>query len=225
MPIDSRFVVRSSAGRGRLALYGPVLALAILGALAPERAQAQAAIPMPQVWTGRMEVPEGVEPGLTADTFELRIFATSTDEEIGGLVLALKQGGQVALRNGMYQQKAKGWIRIGRLAATDVVVVRVADLPDGQRRVRLYSDHALRLYDKTDPAGSTAHPFAFLELVADASGKGGGSLIASASFAAGEEGLRMESAGTPVIRLYDVTTDRPPAALAKPEAAAPPAQP
>lgn len=207
-----RFVVRVLAGAFLI-----VLCAAIAGA--------QAAMPMPQVWTGRMEVPAGVEPGLTADTFELRIFGTSTDEEMAGLVLALKQGGQVALRNGMYQQKAKGWIRIGRLAATDVVVVRVADLPDGQRRVRLYSDHALRLYDKTDPAGSTAHPFAFLELLADASGKGSGSLIASASFAVGEEGLRMESAGTPVIRIYDVTTDRPPAAQAKPAPAAPPAQP
>lgn len=206
-------------------LVARALASTFLTVLGVANAGAQAAMPMPQVWTGRMEVPAGVEPGLTADTFELRIFGTSTDEEMGGLVLALKQGGQVALRNGMYQQKAKGWIRIGRLAATDVVVVRVADLPDGQRRVRLYSDHALRLYDKTDPAGSTAHPFAFLELLADASGKGSGSLIASASFAVGEEGLRMESAGTPVIRLYDVTTDRPPAAQAKPAPAAPPAQP
>ncbi len=176
---------------------------------------------MPQVWTGRMLVPEGVEPGVTGDSFELRIFQTSTDEEAAGLVAALRAGGQVGLRNAMYQLKAKGWIRIGKLAATDAVFLRVADLPDGKRRVRFYSDHPLRLYDKTDPAGSTAHPFAFLELVVDATGKGDGTLIAAASLAIDDDGsLRMESAGVPVIRLYSVETDSPPA---KP--AAPPAQP
>lgn len=221
MQIDSRFVVRSSAGRGRLALCGPVLVLAILGALPPERAQAQAAIPMPQVWTGRMVVPEGAEPGLTGDSFELRIFHPSKDEEVAGLVTALEKGGQVALRNQMYTLQPKGWIRIGKLAATDVVFVRVADLPDGSRRVRLCSDHPLRLYDKTDPAGSTAHPFAYLELVADASGKGTGSLVASASLAVADSDLKIESAGLPVIQVYDVVTDSPPAA--KPPAA--PAQP
>jgi hypothetical protein len=202
---QTRFVVR-------------VLTGAFLTVLCAGAAGAQAAMPLPQVWTGRMEVPAGVEPGLTADTFELRIFQVSSDEEAAGLVTVLERGGQAALRNAMYQLPVKGWIRIGKLAATDAVFIRVLDLPDGQRRVRLYSDHALRLYDKTDPAGSTKHPFAFLELLADASGKGGGSLVASASLAIGDDGLRIESAGTPVIRLYDVTTDRPPAVVAKPAA-------
>ena len=110
----------------------------------------------------------------------------------------------------MYQLKSKGWIRIGNLVATEIVVIRVADLADGQRRVRICSDHPLRLYDKTDPPGSAAHPFGFLELVADATGKGTGSLVAAASLSIGDEGLRIESAGTPVVRIYDVTTDRPP---------------
>jgi len=202
-----------------------VLAGAFLIVLCAANAGAQAAMPLPQIWTGRMEVPAGVEPGLTGDYFELRIFQISTDEEAAGLVTVLEKGGQAALRNAMYQLKVKGWIRIGKLAATDAVFIRVLDLPDGQRRVRFYSDHPLRLYDKTDPAGSTAHPFAFLELVADASGKGSGTLIASASLAVGDDGLRMESAGTPVIRLYDVVTDQPPPAKAKPAPAAPPAKP
>ena len=161
-----------------------VLAAALLTVVCVASAGAQAAMPMPQIWTGRMQVPAGVEPGETGDTFELRIFRASTDVEAAGLVTALKAGGQVALRNAMYQLPARGWIKIGNLAATDAVFVRVVDLPDGRRRVRLYSDHALRLYDKSDPAGSTAHPFAYLELFADASGKGSGSLVASASLAA-----------------------------------------
>lgn len=179
-------------------------------------AQTQGGMQMPQVWTGRMLVPEGVEPGLTGDTFELRIFQRSSDEEAAGLVAALKAGGQVGLRNAMYQLKVKGWIRIGKLAATDAVFIRVTDLPDGQRRVRFYSDHPLRLYDKTDPAGATAHPFAFLELLADASGKGNGSLIAAASLTIDDDGLRMESAGVPVVRVYSVETDSPPPPPAKP---------
>jgi hypothetical protein len=169
-----------------------------------------------------MLVPEGVEPGVTGDSFELRVFETSTDEEVAGLVAELQKSGQGALRNAMFQLKPKGWVRIGKLAATDAVVLRVVDLPDGQRRLRFYSDHPLRLYDKSDPAGANAHPFAYLELVVDASGKGSGSLVAAASLAVGDGGLRMESAGLPVIRIYDVNSDSPPP---KPATGAAPAKP
>lgn len=200
--------------------------VAIVTAVCVAIAPAQAAMRMPQVWTGRMLVPEGVEPGATGDSFELRIFEASTDEEAAGLVAALKAGGQAGLRNAMYQLKTKGWVRIGKLAATDAVFLRLTDLPDGKRRVRFYSDHPLRLYDKTDPAGALAHPFAFLELVVDASGKGDGTLIAAASLAIDDDGsLRMESAGVPVIRVYDVESDSPPARPAAEEKPAPPAQP
>lgn len=211
MLTQPRFAIRLLAG----------VLLTVLGATS---AWAQAPMKLPQIWTGRMLVPEGVEPGLTGDSFELRIFQTSTDEEAAGLVAALQTGGQEGLRNAMYQLKVKGWVRIGKLAATDAVFIRVMDLPDGQRRVRFYSDHPLRLYDKSDPAGSNAHPFAFLELLADASGKGNGSLIAAASLSVGDDGLRMESAGVPVIRVYSVETDSPPAEP-KPAATAAPAQP
>ena len=95
--------------------------------------------------------------------------------------------------------------------ATEITVIRVFDLPDGRRRVRLYSDHPLRLYDKTDPPGSDAHPFGFLELTADASGSGTGELIAAGSMTFNDDGLRIDSAGTPLIKIVDVTTDRPPA--------------
>jgi hypothetical protein len=78
----------------------------------------------------------------------------------------------------MFRLEGKGWMQIGRLAGAEIGVIRVLDLPDGRRRVRLYSSHPLRLYDKSDPAGSDVHPFAFLELVADASGTGSGSLAA-----------------------------------------------
>jgi hypothetical protein len=208
----------SSAAR-RLACFSWI----VCGALVAVSAAAAQSIPVPQVWTGRMLVPEGVEPGLTGDSFELRIFQTSTDQEVSELIAALESGGQAGLRNAMFQLKPKGWIRIGKLAATDAVVLRVVDLPDGQRRVRFYCDHPLRLYDKTDPVGEKAHPFAYLELTADASGKGTGVLIAAASLAIEDGGLRMESAGVPVIRVYDVDTDSPPAALKTP-AAVPPAK-
>jgi hypothetical protein len=206
----------------RIGLTGLVAVLGLAALFAPQRSDAQTGMPMPQIWTGRMLVPEGVEPGVTGDSFELRIFQTSTDEEVAGLVAELEKGGQTALRNAMFQLKPKGWIRIGKLAATDAVVLRVVDLPDGQRRVRFYADHPLRLYDKTDPAGQYAHPFAYLELVIDASGTGSGGLIAAASLAIDGDELKMESAGLPVIRVYDVQTDSPPP---KRQPAAPPAQP
>lgn len=178
------------------------------------RMQAQSEVPMPQTWSGRMQVPEGVNPGLTADRFELTIRSQTTGREIETLNEALRRGGQQAVREAMFRMQPRAWIRIGALAATEVVVIRVADLPDGRRRVRVFSDQPLRLYDKNDPPGSDAHPFGYMELYADGSGNGTGSLLAAASLAIDDEGLRLESAGTPVVPLFEVTTDRPPARVA-----------
>jgi hypothetical protein len=88
--------------------------------------------------------------------------------------------------------------------------MRIVDLPDGTRRLRVFSDHPLRLYDKSDPPGSNQHPFGFMEMIADASGKVTGTLIAAASLTVDDEGLRLESAGVPVIQLGDARTDSPP---------------
>jgi hypothetical protein len=229
MSIASRFAGRARVRPApfvRAVFAGGLLSLAgvvgLAGGLLADRLEAQAKMPFPQIWTGRMLVPEGVEPGVTGDSFELRIFQASTDEEVSGLLVELQKGGQAALRNAMFQLKPKGWIRIGKLAATDAVVLRVVDLPDGQRRVRFFADHPLRLYDKTDPAGAYAHPFAYLELVIDGTGTGTGALIAAASLGVDAGELKMESAGLPVIRVYDVQTDSPPP---KQQPAAPPQLP
>ena len=209
MLFDSRLFFASLAGPGLRPLLGLPLVLLMLGSLAAETSRRKSAVPLPQVWTGRMRCPRGSLPGRRGILRAAHL--PGLDRRGGrGPRTALEKDGQAALRNAMYSCKVKGWIRIGKFAATDAVVIRVLDLPDGHRRVRFYSDHPLRLYDKTDPAGSTAHPFAYLELVADASGKGSGTLVASASLAIADDELRMESAGLPVIQVYDVTTDTPP---------------
>ena len=51
----------------------------------------------------------GVQPGLTADQFEVRVSTLSSDDEIKGLAKALREGGQTGLRNAMFQLHPKGW--------------------------------------------------------------------------------------------------------------------
>ena len=178
-------------------------------ALAPASGAAQA-MKLPQTWTGRAVLPEGVQPGLTADRFEIQVFRLSSDEEVMTLGSALKVGGQRELRDTMFRIPPKGWIRFGKLVATDLNVVRVVDLPDGKRRLRLISDHPLRLYDKSDPPGSDAHPFGWIELVIDASGGGTGVLVAAASVSLSDEGLHLDSAGAPIFTIDEVTSSAPP---------------
>jgi hypothetical protein len=217
MRVETRSTARARATRRKLAPWLVAGPLALLPSLGAQPSTPPPAIPVPQVWSGRMVVPEGVQPGLTADRFELKVFELSTDHEVADLARALRAGGQGALRDQMFRLKAKGWIQIGRLAATEVGVIRVADLPDGKRRLRLYSDRPLRLYDRSEPVGSMAHPFAFLELVVDSSGAGGtGSLVAAASLAIDEAGLHIDTAETPVVEIIEVTSDRPPARPAAP---------
>jgi hypothetical protein len=163
--------------------------------------------PIPKHWTGTISVPNTKLTAAAYSIFEIEVFALTTDEEALTLVETLRVGGQNALRNKMFTLKQKGWIRIGNNVATEVGVLRVLDRPDGGRSLRLFSDHPLRLLDKTDPPGSNLHPFGFMELNVDANGIGDGRLIAAASLAITDSELTFESAGADVIVLRDVKAD------------------
>ncbi len=183
----------------------------VLLALFATAASAQAQIPLPQRWWGMTVLPEGVDPGLTADQFEIRVSTLSSDDEMKDLVKALREGGQMALRNKMFGLMPKGWVKFGKLVGAEVTVMRVTDLPDGRRLLRVFSDHPLRLYDKSDAAGpNQQHPFGYMELFADSAGNVTGTLVAAASLALDDEGLKMESAGVPAIQLKEARTDSPP---------------
>lgn len=172
---------------------------------------AQQGIPVPQVWTGRIIPAEGVDPGLTAEKFELRVNRLSTEEEVLGLLEELRIGGQQGLWNAMRFSQSKGFLRLGKLAATEVMVIRAMDLENGRRLVRVYCDFQIRLYDKSEPLDRKAHPFAFLELEVDSTGQNGtGRLIAAASLRLGEQGLEIDNAATPPMNVVDVVTDAPP---------------
>src|SRR5262245_27037861 len=49
-------------------------------ALLAAAAGAQPRMPLPQKWSGRTVLPEGVNPGLTGDQFELTITSLTSDE-------------------------------------------------------------------------------------------------------------------------------------------------
>ena len=191
--------------------FAAVLAPLALLVVPPVAAQSQ--IPVPQIWTGRIVAPPGVQPGLTAEQFELRVSRFSTDQEAGGLLEELRLGGQQGLWYAMRATPAKGFLRLGKLAATEVMVIRATDLENGNRRVRVFCDFQIRLYDKSEPLDQKAHPFAFLELEVGPSGSGGtGKLIAAASLRLGPEGLEIDNAATPPMNVIDVVTDTPPPA-------------
>lgn len=173
-------------------------------------AAAAAPIPLPQTWWGTTVLPEGMEPGITANQFEIQVFRLTADEQLATLVAAFREGGQAALRDAMFRLKPVGWVRFGKLVATDLVLIREMDLPDGRRRLRVFSPHPLRLYDKSEAPGTHEYPFGYMELFVDASGKGSGALVAAASLSVSEEGLRFDSAGAPVVVVDRVETDSPP---------------
>jgi len=178
---------------------------------------APAAMPLPQVWTGKLEVPPDNQKVGTLRDIEVKIWALSSDQEIQSLAAELLRGGQSGLRQAIFRLQAKAWVRIGNAAATSVGVVRVVDLADGGRRMRLVSAFPARILDSSDPVGTSAHPFAFVELIVDRDGKAEGHMIGAASIAFAAGGMiRMESAGAPAVRINKVATDSPPAAAPAP---------
>lgn len=185
-----------------------IFLILLVSALAGGAADAPAPMPLPQVWTGTLEAPpENVK--LRARAIEVKIRALSSDEEIQALQLELRLGGQDKLRQAMFRLEQKAWVRLGKAAATSIGLVRVVDLPDGRRRMRLVSDFPARLLDSTDPVTSD-HPFAFIELTVGRDGTAEGLMIAAASITFAEGNIVFESSGAPLFRIVDVASDPPP---------------
>lgn len=162
-----------------------------------------AAEPIPTHWTGFVTPPPDA-PKVGVSDIEIRVFKLSNDEEALTLVNELKLGGQVGLRNAMYKLEDKGWVRLGKFAATGVGVIRALELPDGRRVLRVFSAYPARIFDRSDPLGSPEHPFAYIELVIDKDGKGSGQMISAASLKVSDKGLELESAGAPIVAITDV---------------------
>lgn len=187
-----------------------ILVLSLVWCLAGAPASGQDFGPVHPVqkWTGDLVLPDDTRLGLR--DIEIKIKTFSTDEEIGRLAATLEAGGQQELRQEMFRLEQKAWVRIGRSAATSVGVVRFAELPEGQRRLRVFSDQPARLLDRSDPAGSPDHPFAYIELIVDEKGEGQGRMIAAASLAFTDDGLSIASAGAPVVEISNVRLELPP---------------
>ena len=179
----------------------PLLAVALLVALSA--GVLVAAQPVPTHWTGFVSPPPDA-PKVGVSDIEIRVFKLSNDEEAMTLVNELKLGGQVGLRNAMYKLEDKGWVRLGKFAATGVGVVRALELPDGRRVLRVFSAYPARIFDRSDPVGTPDHPFAYIELVVDKDGKGSGQMISAASLKVSDQGLELESAGAPIVAITDV---------------------
>ncbi|MCP3964173.1 MAG: hypothetical protein GY719_40605 [bacterium] len=192
--------------RNALSMFSILLVSAFAGGLSA--ADAPPPMPLPQVWAGTLEAPpDNVKLG--ARDIEIKIRALSSDKEVQALHLELRLGGQKRLREAMFRLEQKAWVRLGKAAATSVGLVRVFDLPDGRRRMRLVSDYPARLLDSSDTVTSE-HPFAFVELIVDRDGTAEGQMVAAASIAFAEGGVLIESAGAPPYRIIDVRTDSPP---------------
>lgn len=171
-------------------------------------ADAPAPMPLPQVWVGKLEAPpDNVKYGIR--DIEIQIKSLSSVKEIQTLYQELRLGGQEKLREAMFRLEQKAWVRLGKAAATSVGAVRVVDLPDGKRRMRLVSDHPARLLDSTDPL-SSEHPFAFVELIVDRDGSSEGQMVAAASITFADGGIVLQSAGKAPYRIVGVATDPPP---------------
>lgn len=121
-------------------------------------------MPLPQIWTGILKEPPAAKKFITED-IEVKVLGLSSDMEVEALAEELRLGGQSRLRQAMFGLEQKAWVRIGRAAAASVGLVRVVDLPDGGRRMRLVSDFPARTLDWSDQSGALAHPFGLIELI------------------------------------------------------------
>jgi hypothetical protein len=160
--------------------------------------------PIPTYWSGTFTPPPGAKAP-RASVLEVKIFSLTTDKEVATLAAALHEGGPLGLREAMGRFENRGWVKINGLGGATVAVLRVLDLPNGGRRLRVFCALPIRVFDKPTAAPDTQeYPFSFIELDVDKSGRGEGKLISAAKFEVTDQGLELGTAGAPIVKVLDV---------------------
>ena len=154
--------------------------------------------------TGTMVGIGGTRPSRSTG-FTLTITGTTSDQDVQRYVGILAERGQDAALGAVKNQKLGTFALTGQLGR-DVNVVRISPTENGGRRITLFFERWLNLYEVRYGTRSQDYPFSYAEIYVDAQGKGEGTFIPAARvrFDKDNQSVEVENFGIYPARLLGV---------------------
>ena len=107
----------------------------------------------------------------------------STPEDQKALMEAFEQKGQQGLYHALNKMKAKGRIAITGTLGYDVNYIRVFQMPDGSRKIRLVTDRPITFGEAWSDSRSMEYNLSAIEIIlSPAKGKSSGTLLPACQF-------------------------------------------
>jgi hypothetical protein len=140
---------------------------------------------------------------------EIRVARWSTAGERSGLIEALTQHGQDALREALIDAKPVGTVRFNTELAYDLHYARALPDEEGGTRVFLATDRPMSVLEVWNQPRYSNYPFTLLELRFSRGGDISGSLVLAARVSADRDGrfITVENYATEPIALTNVKVE------------------
>jgi hypothetical protein len=175
----------------------------IAGAQSPETPQQ-----VPERFKGRLADTGSAVPGPATAFFTLQINAYSTEQEIVNLLALLKDKGQDAVIDALWDMEEKGWIKIGNSLGYHAAVIRTFE-SEGTRIIRVLTDRPIQFVESMRGLRTRDYPFGIIELKIGPDGTGNGTLIAAAKTEFTDDGrVEIESYGTQPFKIMNIKAEK-----------------
>jgi hypothetical protein len=162
----------------------------------------------PERFTGRLADVGSAVPGPNTAHFALQVNAYSSEQEILHLLALLKDKGQDAVIDALWDMEEKGWIKIGNSLGYHVAVIRVFE-SEGTRIIRVLTDRPIQFVESMRGLRTRDYPFGIIELKIGLDGTGKGTLIAAAKAEFTKDGhVEIESYGTQPFKIIKVKAEK-----------------
>jgi hypothetical protein len=145
----------------------------------------------------------GAIPGTGVPSFKMKIEKYTSDDDVLRFAKLLTEKGQDALASELHDIK-NGSFSIGSSFPYHLSITRTFE-EDGTRVVRALTDRPITMSKNYASLRDMDHPFGFIEIILDSSGKGTGQIVVSTEIEITDGRLQMKYSGLEPFRITKVT--------------------
>lgn len=177
---------------------------AIATASAQQQSAAQLANNAPETFTAFAVNMNSGAPGRATSTVDIRVQRYSTDAERDKLMDAFKSGGQERLLEVLQKLPVVGYIRTPTSLRYDLHFARQVPNPEGGRKVILFTDRHLAMWEVVNSTRSVNYPFTLIQLEIGPDGKGVGKASVATKITQNDNVIELENFESQPVLLNNV---------------------
>lgn len=171
---------------------------------AQQQSAAQLANNAPETFTAFAVNMNSGTPGRSTSTVDIRVQRYSTDKERDELMDAFKNGGQEKLLDVLQKLPIVGYIRTPTSLRYDLHFARQVPNPEGGRKVILFTDRHLAMWEVVNSTRSVNYPFTLIQLEIGSDGTGVGKASLATKITQSDNVIELENFESQPVLLNDV---------------------